>query len=67
MSRTDKDDEAETRAALERALAERAAMENSRLPGLGALPSAAPSGHNPAAVPLRAPVPDRPPTGASAE
>ncbi|MEV4348487.1 ATP-binding protein [Actinoplanes sp. NPDC049596] len=64
MSRTDTDDEAATRAALERALAERAAIENTRLPGLGALPSSAPSGHNPAAVPLRAPVPERPPATA---
>ncbi|XVV09496.1 ATP-binding protein [Actinoplanes sp. CA-131856] len=64
MSRTKTDDEAETRAALERALAERAAMENTRLPGLGALPSSVPSGHNPAAVPLRSPVPERPPATA---
>ncbi|GAA0477046.1 hypothetical protein Ade02nite_95520 [Paractinoplanes deccanensis] len=68
MTRTGTDDEAATRAALERALAERAAMENSRLPGLGALPSSVPSGHDPAAVPLRAPVPERPPaTGPNAE
>ncbi|XVU22291.1 ATP-binding protein [Actinoplanes sp. CA-054009] len=60
MSKTSTEDEAEARAALERALAERAAMENTRLPGLGALPSSVPSGHNPAAVPLRSPVPERP-------
>ncbi|MEU8818529.1 ATP-binding protein [Actinoplanes sp. NPDC048796] len=64
MSRTKSDDEAATRAALERALAERAAIENTRLPGLGALPSSVPSGHNPAAVPLRSPVPERPPATA---
>ncbi|WP_245923980.1 ATP-binding protein [Paractinoplanes atraurantiacus] len=64
MSKAETDEEAATRAALERALAERAAMENTRLPGLGALPSSVPSGHNPAAVPLRAPVPERPPATA---
>ncbi|WP_250002635.1 ATP-binding protein [Actinoplanes sp. M2I2] len=55
------DDEATTRAALERALAERTAMENSRLPGLSALPAADPSSHDPAAARLRAPVPDHHP------
>ncbi|WP_250037916.1 ATP-binding protein [Paractinoplanes maris] len=55
------DNEAETRAALERALAERAAMENARLPGLSALPAADPSAHDPAAARLRAPVPDHHP------
>ncbi|MGK5681935.1 sensor histidine kinase [Actinoplanes sp. URMC 104] len=60
-------DEAAARAALERALAERAAMENSRLPGLSALPAADPSAHDPAAAPLRAPVPDHHPTSAGAE
>jgi signal transduction histidine kinase len=68
MSRTGTDDEeAATRAALERALAERAAMENSRLPGMGALPSSSPSAHNPVAARLRAPVPDSPPAGSTAE
>ncbi|MCO8271226.1 ATP-binding protein [Actinoplanes sp. TRM 88003] len=56
-----KDDDAVARAALERALAERAAMENSRLPGLSALPAAEPSAHDPAAARLRAPVPDHHP------
>ncbi|WP_307834463.1 ATP-binding protein [Paractinoplanes lichenicola] len=55
-------DEATARAALERALAERAAMENSRLPGLSALPAAEPSAHDPASARLRAPVPDHHPT-----
>ena len=64
MSATD--DEAATRAALERALAERAAVENSRLPGLSALPAADPSAHDPAAVPLRAPVPEHHAAGAQA-
>jgi hypothetical protein len=59
--RTDHDDDAATRAALERALAERAAMENARLPGLSALPAAEPSSHDPAAARLRAPVPDHHP------
>ncbi|MCY1138470.1 ATP-binding protein [Actinoplanes sp. Pm04-4] len=54
-------DDAATRAALERALAERAAMENARLPGLSALPAADPSSHDPAAARLRAPVPDHHP------
>ncbi len=65
MSSTD--DEATARAALERALAERAAMENSRLPGLGALPTADPSAHDPAAARLRAPVPDHHPSSTGAE
>jgi signal transduction histidine kinase/CHASE1-domain containing sensor protein len=52
------EDDAEVRAALERALAERAAILDSRLPGLGALPAAEPSAHDPAAARLRAPVPD---------
>jgi signal transduction histidine kinase len=51
-------DDAATRAALARALAERADMENSRLPGLGALPAADPSAHETSAARLRAPVPD---------
>jgi signal transduction histidine kinase len=46
------------RAALDRALAERANMENSRLPGLSALPAAEPSSHDEPAARLRAPVPD---------
>ncbi|MBU2671014.1 CHASE domain-containing protein [Actinoplanes bogorensis] len=62
-----KDDEAATRAALERALAERAAMENARLPGLGALPAAEPSAHDPAAARLRTPVPDHHPAPAGPE
>ncbi|WP_232344327.1 ATP-binding protein [Actinoplanes awajinensis] len=52
------DEDAEVRAALDRALAERAAILDSRLPGMGALPSAAPSSHDPAAARLHAPVPD---------
>jgi hypothetical protein len=52
------EDDAEVRAALERALAERADMENSRLPGLSALPAAEPSAHSEPAARLRAPVPD---------
>ena len=52
------EDDAEVRAALERALAERANMENSRLPGLSALPAAEPSAHAQPAARLRAPVPD---------
>ncbi|WP_307873079.1 ATP-binding protein [Paractinoplanes ovalisporus] len=64
---TGNNDEAVARAALERALAERAAMENSRLPGLSALPAAEPSAHDPAAARLRAPVPDHHPTTTSAE
>ncbi|MGX6603845.1 ATP-binding protein [Micromonosporaceae bacterium Da 78-11] len=59
-------DEAATRAALDRALAERSAMENSRLPGLAALPAADPSSHEPSAARLRAPVPDHHPTGSAA-
>lgn len=51
-------DDAAVRAALERALAERANMENSRLPGLTALPAAEPSAHDEPAARLRAPVPD---------
>ena len=57
------DSDAAARAALERALAERAAMENARLPGLSALPAAEPSAHDPAAARLRAPVPDHHPSG----
>ncbi|WP_407653410.1 CHASE domain-containing protein [Actinoplanes oblitus] len=52
------EDDAKVRAALDRALAERAAILDSRLPGLSALPSSAPSAHDPAAARLRAPVPD---------
>jgi signal transduction histidine kinase len=52
------EDDAAVRAALERALAERANMENSRLPGLTALPAAEPSAHDEPAARLRAPVPD---------
>jgi hypothetical protein len=52
------EDDAEVRAALERALAERANMENSRLPGLSALPAAEPSAHREPAARLRSPVPD---------
>ncbi len=54
-------DDAAARAALERALAERAAMENSRLPGLSALPAADPSSHDPAAADIRTPVPEHHP------
>ena len=49
-------DDAAAHAALERALAERAAMEDSLLPGLGALPVP-----EPAPVPLRAPMPEAAP------
>jgi signal transduction histidine kinase/type II secretory pathway pseudopilin PulG len=52
------EDDAAVRAALERALAERANMENSRLPGMSALPAAEPSAHREPAARLRAPVPD---------
>ncbi|BCJ40449.1 hypothetical protein GCM10010168_82170 [Actinoplanes ianthinogenes] len=52
------EDDAKVRAALDRALAERAAILDSRLPGLSALPAADPSAHDPAAARLRAPVPD---------
>jgi signal transduction histidine kinase len=52
------EDDNEVSAALERALAERANMENSRLPGLSALPAAEPSAHAEPAARLRAPVPD---------
>ncbi|GIE87728.1 hypothetical protein [Actinoplanes regularis] len=52
------EEDAEIRAALERALAERAAIMDSRLPGLVALPAAEPSAHHPGAARLRAPVPD---------
>ncbi|AEV86208.1 Fis family transcriptional regulator [Actinoplanes sp. SE50] len=51
-------EDARVRAALDRALAERAAVLDSRLPGLSALPAADPSAHDPAAARLRAPVPD---------
>jgi hypothetical protein len=53
------DDEA--REKLERALAERAAMEDVRLPGITALPAAEPSAHDPAAARLRSPVPHHQP------
>lgn len=52
------EDDAAVRSALERALAERANMENSRLPGMSALPAAEPSAHHEPAARLRAPVPD---------
>jgi signal transduction histidine kinase len=55
---SDSDDDSVARAALERALAERANMENSRLPGMSALPAAEPSAHHEPAARLRAPVPD---------
>ncbi|WP_239117821.1 ATP-binding protein [Paractinoplanes ferrugineus] len=51
------EDDDQTRARLERALAERAAMERTALPGLSALPSAAPSAGDPAGTRLRSPVP----------
>jgi signal transduction histidine kinase len=56
-------DDAAAHAALERALAERTAMENSLLPGLGALPAAEPSAHEPSAARLRSPIPDHHPAG----
>ncbi|MFD0525145.1 sensor histidine kinase [Paractinoplanes durhamensis] len=62
-SRSDAADD-EARAKLERALAERAAMENTALPGLSALPSAAPSGGDPAGTRLRSPVPRHHPADA---
>ncbi len=52
------EEDARVRAALDRALAERAAIMDSRLPGLSALPAAEPSAHDPSAARLRAPVPD---------
>jgi signal transduction histidine kinase len=52
------EDDTAVRAALERALAERVNMENSRLPGMSALPAAEPSAHHEPAARLRAPVPD---------
>ena len=52
------EDDTVIRAALQRALAERANMENSRLPGMSALPAAEPSAHHEPAARLRAPVPD---------
>jgi hypothetical protein len=55
---TDTDDEA--REKLERALAERAAMANVRLPGLTALPAADPSRRDASAARLRSPVPHHP-------
>ena len=58
MAQHQPQDDAEVRSALERALAERANMENSRLPGLSALPAAEPSAHEEPAARLRAPVPD---------
>jgi PAS domain S-box-containing protein len=58
MSHTEEQDDEAVRAALARALAERADMENSRLPGLAALPAADPSAHEASAARLRAPVPD---------
>jgi hypothetical protein len=51
------DEDEEAREALERALAERAAMQKIRLPGLGALPTADPSARDPSAARLRSPVP----------
>ena len=60
-------DDAAARAALERALAERDAIQNSRLPGLGVLPAADPSAHDPAAPPLRNAVPGRHSAGAGSE
>jgi signal transduction histidine kinase len=55
---TPPEDDTAVRTALKRALAERASMEHSRLPGLSALPAAEPSAHEEAAARLRAPVPD---------
>ena len=55
------DDDEEVRTRLERALAERAAMEDVRLPGMTALPAAEPSAHEPSAARLRSPVPDHRP------
>jgi hypothetical protein len=52
-----RDDDEQAREKLERALAERAAMEEVRLPGLGALPTADPSAREPSAARLRSPVP----------
>jgi len=52
------EDDTAIRAALDRALAERANIENSRLPGMTALPAADPSAHHEPAARLRAPVPD---------
>jgi signal transduction histidine kinase len=52
------EDDTVIQAALQRALAERANMENSRLPGMSALPAAEPSAHHEPAARLRAPVPD---------
>ncbi|GIF26928.1 hypothetical protein Ate02nite_96580 [Paractinoplanes tereljensis] len=60
---TDQADD-EAREKLERALAERAAMENTRLPGLSALPSSAPSGGDPAGTRLRSPAPHHHPADA---
>jgi signal transduction histidine kinase len=54
---TPEEEDDQTRAKLERALAERAAMEHTALPGLSALPSSAPSGGDPAGTRLRSPVP----------
>ncbi|MFF5288251.1 ATP-binding protein [Paractinoplanes globisporus] len=55
-----KNDDERAREKLERALAERASMENVRLPGLGALPTADPSAREPSAARLRSPVPHHP-------
>jgi signal transduction histidine kinase len=55
------DDDEDIRTKLERALAERAAMEDVRLPGMTALPAAEPSAHEPSAARLRSPVPDHRP------
>jgi hypothetical protein len=55
-SRKNRDGE-QTREKLERALAERAAVENVRLPGVGALPAAEPSARGSNAARLRSPVP----------
>jgi hypothetical protein len=51
------DDQDEVREKLERALAERAAMQKIRLPGVGPLPTADPSAREPSAARLRSPVP----------
>ncbi|WP_433382297.1 ATP-binding protein [Actinoplanes sp. CA-142083] len=55
--RSRKKDDDKARQKLERALAGRAAMENSRLPGLSALPAAEPSARDPKSARLRSPVP----------
>ncbi|MFI5891297.1 ATP-binding protein [Actinoplanes sp. NPDC051513] len=55
--RSRKKDDERAREKLERALAERSAMENVRLPGMSALPAADPSAGDPSAARLRSPVP----------